>query len=222
MDNSAAIGFEKQIWDAACVLRGNMDASEYKSVVLGLIFLKYISDRFEVKYQELVDEGEGFEEDKDEYTAENIFFVPENARWDLIAEAAHTAEIGSVIDDAMRSIEKENKRLKDILPKNFARPELDKRRLGEVVDLFTNIKMTKHGDSKDILGRTYEYCLSKFAEQEGKLAGEFYTPACVVRTLVEILQPYNGRVYEIIIIILIQRIEKLKSMPLRWNFPLAV
>ena len=211
MDNSAAIGFEKQIWDAACVLRGNMDASEYKSVVLGLIFLKYISDRFEVKYQELVDEGEGFEEDKDEYTAENIFFVPENARWDVIAEAAHTAEIGSVIDDAMRSIEKENKRLKDILPKNFARPELDKRRLGEVVDLFTNIKMTEHGDSKDILGRTYEYCLSKFAEQEGKLAGEFYTPACVVRTLVEILQPYNGRVYEIIIIILIQRIEKLKK-----------
>ena len=183
MDNSAAIGFEKQIWDAACVLRGNMDASEYKSVVLGLIFLKYISDRFEVKYQELVDEGEGFEEDKDEYTAENIFFVPENARWDVIAEAAHTAEIGNVIDEAMRSIEKENKRLKDILPKNFARPELDKRRLGEVVDLFTNIKMTEHGDSKDILGRTYEYCLSKFAEQEGKLAGEFYTPACVVRTM---------------------------------------
>lgn len=214
MDNSAAIGFEKQIWDAACVLRGNMDASEYKSVVLGLIFLKYISDRFELKYQELVDEGEGFEEDKDEYTAENIFFVPENARWDVIAEAAHTAEIGSVIDDAMRSIEKENKRLKDILPKNFARPELDKRRLGEVVDLFTNIKMTEHGDSKDILGRTYEYCLSKFAEQEGKLAGEFYTPACVVRTLVEILQPYNGRVYEIIIPNLIQKIGKIKKYAL--------
>ena len=143
MDNSAAIGFEKQIWDAACVLRGNMDASEYKSVVLGLIFLKYISDRFEVKYQELVDEGEGFEEDKDEYTAENIFFVPENARWDVIAEATHTAEIGSVIDDAMRSIEKENKRLKDILPKNFARPELDKRRLGEVlrITIFQNTKI---------------------------------------------------------------------------------
>ena len=195
-NTNANIGFEKQIWDAACVLRGNMDASEYKSVVLGLIFLKYISDRFEAKYNALVEEGDGFEEDKDEYTAENIFFVPENARWKVIAAAAHTPEIGAVIDEAMRSIEKENKRLKDILPKNFARPELDKRRLGEVVDLFTNIQMVEHGNSKDILGRTYEYCLSKFAEQEGKLAGEFYTPACVVRTLVEILQPYDGRVYD--------------------------
>ena len=125
-----------------------------------------------------------------------FFFVPENARWKVISAAAHTPEIGTVIDDAMRSIEKENKRLKDILPKNFARPELDKRRLGEVVDLFTNIQMIDQGDSKDILGRTYEYCLAKFAEQEGKLAGEFYTPACVVRTLVEVLQPYNGRVYD--------------------------
>ena len=124
----------------------------------------------------MVEEGDGFEEDKDEYTAENIFFVPENARWEVIAAAAHTPEIGTVIDDAMRSIEKENKRLKDILPKNFARPELDKRRLGEVVDLFTNIQMIEHGESKDILGRTYEYCLAKFAEQEGKNAGEFYTP----------------------------------------------
>ena len=135
--STSNIGFEKQIWDAACVLRGNIDASEYKSVVLGLIFLKYISDRFEGKYQELVEEGDGFEEDVDEYISENIFFVPENARWKIISAAAHTPEIGSVIDDAMRSIEKENKRLKDILPKNFARPELDKRRLGEVVDLFT-------------------------------------------------------------------------------------
>ena len=133
--STSNIGFEKQIWDAACVLRGNIDASEYKSVVLGLIFLKYISDRFEAKYKELLEEGDGFEEEQDEYTAENIFFVPENARWSAIAAAAHTPEIGTVIDDAMRSIEKENKRLKDILPKNFARPELDKRRLGEVVDL---------------------------------------------------------------------------------------
>ena len=126
----------------------------------------------------------------------NIFFVPENARWSVIAGAAHTPEIGTVIDEAMRSLEKENKRLKDILPKNFARQELDKRRLGDVVDLFTNIQMVEHGNSKDILGRTYEYCLAKFAEQEGKLAGEFYTPACVVKTLVEILKPYNGRVYD--------------------------
>lgn len=195
-NNTAGIGFEKQIWEAACVLRGNMDASEYKSVVLGLIFLKYISDRFDEKYQALVAEGDGFEEDIDEYTSEGIFFVPENARWNVIASNAHTPEIGTIIDEAMRVIEKENKRLKDILPKNFARPELDKRRLGDVVDLFTNIKMVDAGSSKDILGRTYEYCLSKFAEQEGKLAGEFYTPSCVVRTLVEVLQPYNGRVYD--------------------------
>ena len=203
--NTADIGFEKQIWDAACVLRGNIDASEYKSVVLGLIFLKYISDCFDEKYSELVKEGDGFEEDVDEYISEGIFFVPETARWSVIASKAHTAEIGTVIDDAMRAIEKENRRLKDILPKNFARPELDKRRLGDVVDLFTNIKMVDAGSSRDILGRTYEYCLSKFAEQEGKLAGEFYTPSCVVRTLVEVLQPYNGRVYEIIMQSLIQR-----------------
>ncbi len=193
--NTADIGFEDKIWKAADKMRGNIDASEYKSVVLGLIFLKYISDRFEAKYRQLVDEGEGFEEDKDEYTAENIFYVPAEARLSAIAEKAHTPEIGTAIDNAMRVIEKENRRLKDILPKNFARPELDKRRLGEVVDLFTNIHMHEHGEEKDILGRTYEYCLSKFAEAEGKLAGEFYTPACVVKTLVNILQPYRGRVY---------------------------
>lgn len=175
--NTADIGFEREIWKAADKMRGNIDASEYKSVVLGLIFLKYISDKFETKYRQLVAEGEGFEEDKDEYTAENIFYVPTEARWERIAAEAHTPEIGQVIDNAMRAIEKENKRLKDILPKNFARPELDKRRLGDVVDLFTNIRMHEHGDSKDILGRAYEYCLSKFAEAEGKLAGEFYTPA---------------------------------------------
>ena len=194
--NTADIGFEKQIWDAACVLRGNMDASEYKNVVLGLIFLKYISDRFDDKYQELVEEGDGFEEDIDEYTSEGIFFVPAGARWNEIAKKAHTPEIGAVIDDAMRAIEKENKRLKDILPKNFARSELDKRRLGDVVDLFTNIQMIEHGSEKDILGRTYEYCLSMFAEQEGKRGGEFFTPSCVVRTLVEVLKPFKGRVYD--------------------------
>lgn len=194
--NTAELGFEKQIWKAADLLRGNMDASEYKSVVLGLIFLKYISDSFEAKHQALINEGEGFEEDKDEYSYEHIFFVPKEARWSVIAEAAHTPEIGTVIDNAMRLIEKENPRLKGILPKNFARPELDKRRLGDVVDLFTNVQMKEHGDSKDILGRTYEYCLSKFAEAEGKLAGEFFTPSCIVRTLVEVLQPYSGRVYD--------------------------
>ena len=195
--NSTETGFEKEIWKAADKMRGNIDASEYKSVVLGLIFLKYISDKFEVRHQELIDEGEGFEEDKDEYTFKNIFYVPADARWEVLAEKAHTPEIGTAIDNAMRAIERENKRLKDILPKNFARPELDKRRLGEVVDLFTNkVKMHEDGGSKDILGRTYEYCLSKFAEAEGKLAGEFYTPACIVRTLVEVIQPYQGRVYD--------------------------
>lgn len=195
-DNTAEIGFEEQIWKAADKFRGNMDASEYKHVVLGLIFLKYISDKFNQRYQELLDEGEGFEEDRDEYMAENIFFVPEDARWDVIASAAHTPEIGKVIDEAMRRIENDNDKLKNILPKNYARQELDKRRLGEVVDLFTNIQMAEKGDTRDILGRTYEYCLSKFAEAEGKNAGEFYTPACVVKTLVEIIQPFHGRVYD--------------------------
>ncbi|MBP3749537.1 MAG: type I restriction-modification system subunit M [Ruminobacter sp.] len=194
--NSADIGFEKTIWDAACVLRGNLDASEYKSVILGLIFLKYISDSFDEKYKELVDEGDGFEEDIDEYTSEGIFFVPAGARWSDISKHAHDEQVGTIIDDAMRAIEKENKRLKDILPKNFARKELDKKRLGDVVDLFTNIKMIEHGDEKDILGRTYEYCLKMFAEQEGKRGGEFFTPSSVVRTLVEILQPFKGRVYD--------------------------
>ena len=194
--NTADIGFEKEIWDAACVLRGNMDASEYKNVILGLIFLKYISDSFETKYNQLVEEGEGFEEDRDEYDADNIFWVPAGARWKDIAEAAHKPEIGTVIDKAMTSIEAENKKLKGILPKNFARPELDKRRLGEVVDLFTNVQMAEGTDEKDLLGRTYEYCLRNFAEQEGKNAGQFYTPSCVVRTIVEILQPFNGRVYD--------------------------
>ncbi|MCL2057965.1 MAG: type I restriction-modification system subunit M [Oscillospiraceae bacterium] len=193
---TATIGFEQQIWRAADILRGNIDASEYKHVILGLIFLKYISDRFDERYRQLVEEDDGFEEDTDEYAAENIFFVPPSSRWNVVAEAAHKPEIGQIIDDAMRAIERENKRLKDVLPKNFARPELDKRRLGDVVDLFSNIQMTEHGNSKDILGRTYEYCLARFAEREGKLAGEFYTPACVVRTLVEVLQPFRGRVYD--------------------------
>ena len=147
---TANIGFEKQIWDAACILRGNLDASEYKHVVLGLIFLKYLSDRFEARYDELVKEGEGFEEDPDAYTEENVFFVPAEARWSRVADAAHTPEIGKVIDNAMLAIEKDNPRLKGILPKTFARPELDKRRLGDVVDLFTNIRMKEHGDSAGV------------------------------------------------------------------------
>lgn len=195
-ENTVEIGFEQQIWKAADKLRGNIDASEYKSVVLGLIFLKYISDKFEQRYLELVSEGEGFEEDRDEYTYQGIFFVPQEARWSTIAQAAHTPEIGKVIDNAMRQIESENDKLKGVLPKNFARQELDKRRLGDVVDLFTNVKMAEKGDTRDILGRAYEYCLSRFAEQEGKNAGEFYTPTCIVKTLVEVIQPFHGRVYD--------------------------
>ena len=193
--NTANIGFEQQIWGAADILRGNMDAAEYKHVVLGLIFLKYISDKFDERFQELEDDDDDVE-DKDAYAEVNVFFVPPSARWKVIATSSRKEEIGTVIDNAMRAIEKENKRLKDILPKNYARDELDKRRLGNVVDLFTNIKMIEHGTDKDILGRTYEYCLAKFAEQEGKRAGEFYTPSCVVRTLVEVLQPFKGRVYD--------------------------
>lgn len=195
-ENTAEIGFEQQIWSAADKLRGNMDASEYKNVVLGLIFLKYISDKFEQRYQELVDEGEGFEEDRDEYAYKGIFWVPAAARWSVISDAAHTPEIGKVVDEAMRQIEAENKSLIGILPKNFSRQELDKRRLGDVVDLFTNIKMHERNEDSDLLGRTYEYCLARFAAAEGKNAGQFYTPSCVVRTLVEVVEPYKGRVYD--------------------------
>jgi len=196
VSNSAELGFEKEIWKAADIMRGNMDAAEYKHVILGLIFLKYISDRFDNRYNELLKEGDGFEEDIDFYQEKNIFFVPSTARWSHIASQAHTPEIGKVIDTAMDAIEQENRKLKGILPKTFARPELDKRRLGEVVDLFTNVAVASNGGTMDLLGRAYEYCLGKFAEQEGKNAGEFYTPACVVRTLVEVIHPYNGRVYD--------------------------
>lgn len=194
--DTISIGFEEKIWKAADILRGNLSASQYEGVVLGLIFLKYISDRFEQKFTELQDDEYADPEDKDEYTADNIFFVPQEARWSNISAAAHTPEIGVTIDNALIAIERENERLKGILPKNFARPELDKRRLGDVVDLFTNIEMHDAGDEKDLLGRTYEYCLQQFASLEGKNGGEFYTPSCIVRTLVEILEPYEGRVYD--------------------------
>lgn len=135
VQNNANIGFEKQIWDAACVLWGHIPAAEYRKVIVGLIFLRYISSAFEKRYQQLVEEGDGFEDDKDAYAEDNIFFVPEDARWSKIASAAHTPEIGTVIDEAMRAIEKENTTLKNVLPKNYASPDLDKRVLGEVVDL---------------------------------------------------------------------------------------
>ena len=197
LSNNANIGFEKQIWDAACVLWGHIPAAEYRKVIVGLIFLRYISSAFEKRYQQLVDEGDGFEDDKDAYTEENIFFVPEDARWKKIARAAHTPEIGNVIDDAMKAIEKENETLKNVLPKNYASRDLDKRVLGDVVDLFTNMDMGDTEESKDLLGRTYEYCIQQFAAYEGVKGGEFYTPASIVKTIVAILKPFrNCRVYD--------------------------
>lgn len=195
--NTANTGFEKQIWDAACVLWGHIPAAEYRKVIVGLIFLRYISSAFEKRYEELVADGDGFEDDKDAYSADNIFFVPIEARWDKIASAAHTPEIGTIIDDAMRAIEVENKTLKNVLPKNYASPDLDKRVLGDVVDLFTNMNMTETGENKDILGKTYQYCIQQFAAYEGVKGGEFYTPESIVKTIVAILKPFeNCRVYD--------------------------
>lgn len=195
--STANTGFEKQIWDAACVLWGHIPAAEYRKVIVGLIFLRYISSAFEKRYEELVSDGDGFEDDKDAYSADNIFFVPIEARWDKIASAAHTPEIGTIIDDAMRAIEAENKTLKNVLPKNYASPDLDKRVLGDVVDLFTNMNMTETGENKDILGKTYQYCIQQFAAYEGVKGGEFYTPESIVKTIVAILKPFeNCRVYD--------------------------
>ncbi len=192
---NANIGFEKQLWDAACVLWGHIPAAEYRKVIIGLIFLRYISAAFDKRYQELVEEGDGFEDDRDAYTMDNVFFVPEKARWSIIASAAHTAEIGTVIDDAMRAIEAENKTLKNVLPKNYASPDLDKRVLGDVVDIFTNMDI-EHSRN-DVLGTTYQYCIRQFAAYEGVKGGEFYTPESIVKTIVSILQPFeNCRVYD--------------------------
>lgn len=189
------IGFEETLWKAADKLRGSMDASEYKHVVLGLIFLKYISDKFETRYEELVAEGEGFEEELDEYLGKNIFWVPKDSRWEYIRDNAKDDRIGQIIDDAMILIEKENDVLKNVLEKRYARPEIDKRRLGELVDLISTIKLhTK--EEKDLLGRVYEYFLSKFADAEGKGGGEFYTPTSVVKTLVNMIEPFKGRIYD--------------------------
>lgn len=193
--STANIGFEETLWKSADKLRGSMDSAEYKYVVLGLIFMKYISDKFETKYQELIEEGDGFEEDRDEYESENIFWVPKEARWDYIKDNAKDPKIGQIIDDAMILIEKENPTLKGVLDKRYARPELDKRRLGELIDLISIIKLHKNGE-KDLLGRVYEYFLGQFASSEGKGGGEFYTPTSVVKTLVEMIEPYKGRIYD--------------------------
>ena len=193
----AVIGFEEKLWAAADKLRNNMDSGEYKHVVLGLIFLKYVSDSFQEKWQELMDLDPDFAEDRDAYTAEGVFWVPENARWSYIAEHAKTPEIGKVVDNALDAIEKENATLKGVLPKSYARPELDKRILGEIIDLFTNMNVGgNEAKEKDVLGRVYEYFLGKFAANEGKGGGEFYTPNSVVKLMVEMLKPYKGYVYD--------------------------
>ncbi len=196
-NNGGNLGFEAELFKAADKLRGNMEPSDYKHVVLGLIFLKYISDAFEAKHRALLAEDPLAAEDKDEYLAENIFWVPRQARWSHLQANAKRPEIGALIDEAMRAIEKENASLKGVLPKDYARPALNKVMLGELIDLISGIALNEGGDrSKDILGRVYEYFLSQFAGAEGKRGGEFYTPRSVVRVLVEMLEPYRGRVYD--------------------------
>ena len=198
-NGGANLGFEATMWAAADKLRNNMDAAEYKHVVLGLIFLKYISDAFEEKHAQLVaDVKSGADpESRDEYLSENIFWVPKEARWPLIKASAKQPTIGRIVDDAMVAIERDNPTLKGVLPKEFARPSLDKQRLGELIDLVSTIGLgDMENRSKDILGRVYEYFLTQFASAEGKNGGQFYTPRCVVRVLVEMLAPYKGRVYD--------------------------
>lgn len=193
----AELGFEADLFRAADKLRGNMEPSDYKHVALGLIFLKYISDAFEARHAELLTEDAAAAEDKDEYLADNIFWVPREARWSHLRANAKQSTIGTLIDDAMRAIEKENESLKGVLPKDYARPALNKVMLGELIDLISGIALNAGTDkSKDLLGRVYEYFLGQFAGAEGKRGGEFYTPRSVVRTLVEMLEPYNGRVYD--------------------------
>ncbi len=210
--SSQPLGLEAQLWAMADKLRNNLDAAQYKHVVLGLIFLKFVSDRFEGRHDELrkaaVDPKSDLYvkdpshrdqvcEDRDEYTAENVFWVPKEARWAFLQGKAKLPTIGRLVDDAMLLIEKENPTLKGVLPKDYGRPDLDKTRLGELIDLVSNMEtMDPEHRGKDLLGRIYEYFLGRFASAEGKLGGEFYTPRCVVKLLVEMLAPYKGRVYD--------------------------
>ncbi len=195
--NGGNLGFEVEMFKAADKLRGNMEPSDYKHVVLGLIFLKYISDAFEARHKALLAEDAQAAEDKDEYLADNVFWVPKDARWSHLQANAKLPTIGALIDDAMRAIEKDNESLKGVLPKDYARPALNKVMLGELIDLISGIALNEEGHaSRDILGRVYEYFLGQFAGAEGKRGGEFYTPRSVVRVLVEMLEPYQGRIYD--------------------------
>ena len=198
-DTTANLGFEAKLWAAADALRNNMDAAEYKHVVLGLIFLKYISDAFEAKHAELdAQKAQGADpEDRDEYRAASIFWVPKEARWQHLKASAPQPTIGTLVDDAMTAIERDNPSLKGVLPKDFGRTGLDKQRLGQIINLVSDIALGSAADrAKDTLGRVYEYFLSRFASAEGKSGGQFYTPSHVVRVLVEMLAPYKGRVYD--------------------------
>ncbi|HNS03857.1 MAG TPA: class I SAM-dependent DNA methyltransferase, partial [Anaerolineae bacterium] len=199
-NGAANLGFEADLWRAADALRSNMDAAEYKHVVLGLIFLKYISDVFEEKHRDLAARQESEytdPEDPDEYRAVNIFWVPPEARWSALLANARQPIIGKLVDEAMLAIERDNPTLKGVLPKDYAHPRLDKQRLGQLIDLVGNIGLgDKENRSKDILGRVYEYFLSQFASAEGKKGGQFYTPRSIVQLLVEMLAPYRGRVYD--------------------------
>lgn len=191
------INFNEKLWQSADKLRSNMDAAEYKHVVLGLIFLKYISDAFNELYKKLSAERGADPEDSDEYRAENVFYVPKKARWDYLQKNAKQPTIGKLVDDAMDEIEKDNPSLKGVLPKNYARPSLDKTRLGELIDLIGTIALgDKENRSKDILGGVYEYFLGQFADAEGKKGGQFYTPRSIVKVLVGMLEPYKGRVFD--------------------------
>jgi type I restriction enzyme M protein len=195
--NGANLGFEEKLWQAADKLRGNMDAADYKHLVLGLIFLKYISDAFQERYEALKAEPHADPEDRDEYTAENVFWLPKPARWSYLQGHAKQPEIGKLIDGAMDAIEKANPSLKGVLPKDYARESLDKHRLGELIDLVGTIGLgDKESRSKDVLGRVYEYFLGQFAAAEGKKGGQFYTAQCVVKLLVEMIEPYRGRVFD--------------------------
>jgi type I restriction enzyme M protein len=198
-DAGSNASFEAKLWAAADALRNNMDAAEYKHVVLGLIFLKYISDAFEAKRLELeaqVKDGAD-PEDPDEYRASSIFWVPKEARWAHLKANAPQPTIGTTVDEAMAAIERDNPSLKGVLPKDFGRPGLDKQRLGQIINLVSDIALGSAADrAKDTLGRVYEYFLSRFASAEGKSGGQFYTPSYVVRVLVEMLAPYKGRVYD--------------------------
>jgi type I restriction enzyme M protein len=195
--DGATLGFEQKLWLAADKLRSNMDAGVYKHVVLGLIFLKYISDSFGEKFQELTKDKDSDPEDRDEYTSANVFWVTKKARWSELQANAKQVEIGKIIDDAMIAIEKDNHSIKGILPKDYARATLDKKRLGELIDLIGTIGLgDKENRSKDILGRVYEYFLGQFADAEGKGAGQFYTPRSIVNLLTEMIEPYKGRIFD--------------------------